>query len=79
MPRAEFLSLLESKQLSYHTAEHETVEFRAYGNTAVVMGVSNLSYSYKGSDDFERLTYTAVYVKTDDQWKMVVWQSTRPQ
>jgi ketosteroid isomerase-like protein len=77
MPRAEFLSLLQSGELFYDTAEHESVGFRVYGNTAVATGRSNLTYRYKGTKDFERLSYTAVYAKTNGEWKMVAWQSTR--
>ena len=75
--RAEFLSLLQSGELFYDTAEHESVGFQIYGNTAVVTGRSNLTYRYKGAKDFERLSYTAVYVRTNGEWKMVAWQSTR--
>jgi ketosteroid isomerase-like protein len=77
MPRAEFLSLLQSGELFYDTAEHESVGFRIYGNTAVATGRSNLTYRYKGTKDFERLSYTAVYARTNGEWKMVAWQSTR--
>lgn len=77
MPRAEFLSLLQAGELFYDTAEHESVGFRIYGNTAIATGRSNLTYRYKGAKDFERLSYTAVYVRTNGEWKMVAWQSTR--
>jgi hypothetical protein len=76
MPRAKFLSFLRSGELFYDTAEHEDVGFRIYGNTAVVTGRSNLAYRFKGNEGFERLSYTAVYVSTDGEWKMVAWQST---
>jgi hypothetical protein len=80
MPRARLLSLLQSGELVYDTAEHETVGFRIYGNAAVVTGRSNLAYRFKGNEDFERLSYTAVYMSTDGVWKMVAWQSsTRPE
>ncbi len=80
MPRARLLSLLQSGELVYDTAEHETVGFRIYGNAAVVTGRSNLAYRFKGNEDFECLSYTAVYMSTDGVWKMVAWQSsTRPE
>ena len=80
MPRARLLSLLQSGELVYDTAEHETVGFRIYGNAAVVTWRSNLDYRFKGNEDFERLSYTAVYMSTDGVWKMVAWQSsTRPE
>ncbi len=80
MPRAKFLSFLQSGELFYDTAEHEAVGFRTYRNTAVVTGRSNLAYRFKENEGFERLSYTAVYVSTDGEWKMVAWQSTtRPE
>lgn len=75
-----FLSAFQSGELFYDTAEHETVDFHIYGNTAVVTGYSNLAYRLKGDEGVERLSYTAVYVSTDGEWKMVAWQSTlRPE
>ena len=80
MPRATFLSFLQSGELFYDTAYHEAVEFRTYGNAAIVTGRSNLAYRFKGDKGFERLSYTAVYVRTNGAWKMVAWQSTtRPE
>jgi predicted ester cyclase len=76
MPRATFLSLLKSGELFYDTGEHEAVKFRIYENTAVVTGRSNLAYRYKEYEGFERLAYTATYVKTDGEWELVAWQST---
>ncbi len=76
MPKTEFLSYLQSGDLFYDIAEHEAVKFRVYGASAVVTGRSNLAYCFKGNAGFERLTYTAVYVRTDGGWKMVAWQST---
>jgi len=73
----EFLSFIQSGRLFYDTAEHEDVRFRVYENMAVVTGRSNLAYRIRGKKDFERLTYTAVYVKTERVWKMVAWQSAR--
>jgi ketosteroid isomerase-like protein len=76
MPRAEFLSYLKVGDLYYDTAEHEDTFVRVYGTTGVVTGRSNLAYRFKGKAGFERLRYTAVYARTDGQWRLVAWQST---
>jgi uncharacterized protein (TIGR02246 family) len=75
MPRARFLSLLQSGDLVYETAEHEVVGFHIHGNTAVVTGRSNLVYRFKGKEDLEHLAYTAVYIRADGEWEMAAWQS----
>jgi len=76
MPRSEFLSYLKAGELYYDTAEHEDSLVRVYGTTGVVTGRSNLAYRFKASAGFERLRYTAVYVDTDGQRRLVAWHST---
>lgn len=76
----EFLSAFQSGELFYDTAEHEAVDFHIYGNTAVVTGRINFAYRLEGNEGVERLSYTAVYVSTDGEWKMVAWHSSlRPE
>ena len=77
MPRAQFLNLLETKQLFYDAAEHHETEIRVYGDAGVVTGKSTLRFRLKGNADSERLAYTAVYVRTKGNWTLVAWQSTR--
>ena len=49
-------------------------------------GVGELKYESITPEGFEvragqeasfRIRYTAVYIKLDDRWQMVAWQSTR--
>jgi hypothetical protein len=76
MPRAEFLSLLQTTDLVYDSAEHHATEIRVYGGTGVVTGSSTLELRYKGAAQSERLAYTAVYVRSNSKWTLVAWQST---
>jgi hypothetical protein len=76
MPRSRFLSLLESGELAYDSAQHQETKIRLYGDTGIVTGRSTLRYRYQGKADSERLAYTAVYVRTSGRWVLVAWQST---
>lgn len=78
MPRSEFLAALQDGELFYDTADHEDVLLRLYRGTAVVTGRSTLTYRYRGNAGSEQLTYTAIYIRTDQRWRMVAWQSTTP-
>lgn len=76
MPRAQFLSLLETKQLFYDAAEHHETDIRVYGDAGVVTGKSTLQLRLRGTASSERLAYTAVYIRAERKWTLVAWQST---
>jgi ketosteroid isomerase-like protein len=75
--RREFLDLLETKQLSYGSADHHETEVRVYGDAAIVTGRSTLQFRLKGNAGSEHLAYTAVYVRAGGKRSLVAWQSTR--
>ena len=76
MPRTQFLSLLETKQLFYDSAEHHETEIRVYADAGVVTGKSTLQLRLRGNPSSERLAYTAVYIRITNKWTLVAWQST---
>jgi ketosteroid isomerase-like protein len=44
----------------------------------VVTGVSEMHVESGGKDQRFTVRYLAVYTKSGDHWRMIVWQSTRP-
>ncbi len=78
MPRETFLSYLQGGDLFYDAADHHALQVRVYGDAAILTGQSTLRYRFRGVSDSERLTYTAVYVRSGIGWQMVGWQSTTP-
>lgn len=76
MPRQDFLQYKQEGQLFYDSADHQELHIRVYAGVAVVTGRSTLAYRFKGTAGSERLAYTATYVRSSGQWRMVAWQST---
>ena len=76
MERTRFLSLLQTKEVVYDSADHHATEIRVYGDAGVVTGTSTLQLRIRGTAISERLAYTAVYVRSNSKWTLVAWQST---
>lgn len=76
MPRQDFLRYKQEGQLFYDSAEHQDLRIRVYLAVGVVTGRSTLTYRFKGTAGSERLAYTATYVRSNGEWRMVAWQST---
>ena len=76
MPRKDFLGYLQSGQLFYDSADHHDLRIRVYGAAAVVHGRSTLTYRFQKAAGSERLAYTATYIRSGGEWRMVAWQST---
>ena len=74
--KSDFLDVLRSGELKYNTVDEEEEKIRLYGRVAIVNGMATLQYTYGGESDEERLRYTAVYVRSARDCKMVAWHST---
>ena len=75
--KEQFLSALRSGEIKYEAMDHEDVEVKVYGDTAVLTGRSEVKLKSKGEDRSFPIRFTLVYAKQEGQWRMVAWQSTR--
>lgn len=73
----QFLASLRSGEVKYEMIEHESINARTYGDTAVLTGRSKVKVKVKGQDLNMQLRFTLVYVKREGGWQMAAWQSTR--
>jgi ketosteroid isomerase-like protein len=75
--KAQFLGSLTLGQLSYKSIIPEARSVRVYGGTGIVTGTARMEITARGQDARFRIRYLAVYVKAQDRWQLVAWQSTR--
>ena len=55
----------------------EARSVRVYGGAGIVTGTARMESTARGQDTRFRIRYIAVYVKAQERWQMVAWQSTR--
>src|SRR5262249_36943072 len=72
--KAQFLDSLTLGQLSFIP---ETRSVRVYGGAGIVTGTARMEITARSYDTRFRIRYLAVYVKAQDRWQLVAWQSTR--
>jgi ketosteroid isomerase-like protein len=75
--KAEFLDSLTRGQLSYKSIIPEARSVRVHGGAGLVTGTARMEITARGHDTRFRIRYLAVYVKAQDRWQLVAWQSTR--
>jgi ketosteroid isomerase-like protein len=75
--KAQFLDSLTLGQLRYKSIIPEARSVRVYGGAGLVTGTARMEVTARGHDTRFRIRYLAVYVKAQDRWQMVAWQSTR--
>jgi ketosteroid isomerase-like protein len=75
--KAQFLGSLTLGQLSYKSIIPEARSVHVYGRAGIVTGTARMEITARGQDSRFRIRYLAVYVKAQDRWQMVAWQSTR--
>lgn len=72
--KQELLNIVEDGTLNHDNIQFEDVEVRTFDNTAVVTGVWKAKGAFKdenGENPFDDSnTFTFVYVKQQDEWKM---------
>ena len=74
--KAQFLGSLTLGQLSYKSIIPEARSVRVYGGAWIVTGTARMEITARGQDARFRIRYLAVYVKAQDRWQLVAWQST---
>ena len=75
--KAEFLAALTRGQLSYTSIIPEARSVRVYGGVGLVTGTARMEFTVRGQDAHCRIRYLAVYIRAQDRWQLVAWQSTR--
>jgi ketosteroid isomerase-like protein len=74
--KSQFESDIKSGARKYQSLAFDDVKVSIYGDTAVVTGRATLSDLSFGQESNHPGRFTHVYVKEQDQWKMVAAQST---
>lgn len=75
--KSEYISELSSRSRTNQAISNEEVSLRAYGDTAVITGVSVQSGVSKGKPWSGRFRFTRVWILRDEKWKMVASHSSR--
>lgn len=71
-----YAEMLKSGQVKIKSAKRYDVTTRFYGDTAVVMGKTDVDVNIKGEDKAFKLLYLNVWVKRDNRWLLVGREST---
>ena len=72
----EFIASLESRNLDYQAIEESDTRVRIHGPAAVVTGETRTRLVVGGERRRVHLLFTAVYVRGEGGWRLVVYQST---
>lgn len=65
------LSYLREKTLAVSDIEDSSVEYRDYGNAAVVTGCRSSKAEFRESDVSDTTRFTQFYVRQNENWKCV--------
>jgi ketosteroid isomerase-like protein len=74
--KKQFLGSLTLGQLSYKSIIPEARSVRVCAGAGIVTGTARMEITARGQDTRDRIRYLAVYVKAQDRWQLVAWQST---
>ena len=75
--KGEFLTSLRSREITYESIKPHEIKIRIYDNTAVVTGKSAMRISVGEQQLSFSIRFIEVYQKSDANWQLVAWQSTR--
>ena len=75
--KARFLGVIRSGALSHESMESTDLRVRAYGNTAVVTGLTATKGKFMGQDFASCERATDIFVKHTERWQCVFTQLTR--
>ena len=76
--RAVFIDNLKTGARKYHKVNHESMDVRLYGNTAVLTATAQVETSQKGgSVSPAHLRFIHLWVLQNGRWQMVAHQSLR--
>ncbi|MCS6805026.1 MAG: nuclear transport factor 2 family protein [Acidobacteriota bacterium] len=74
--KADLLHSLQAGAIRYDSIEADDIQIRLYGQTAVVTGQARMKVRRQGQPLDFRVRFTEVYVKRNNQWLLIAWQST---
>ena len=77
IPRFDLLAVVRSGQLKFAAVEQIESRLRLYGTTAVITGRTQMSGQFGEMAFAASSRYTHVYVKGQDQWRLVSAQGTQ--
>jgi len=73
-----FINNLKSGARKYHKLDHESMDVRLYGNTAILTATAQVATSQKGGSVAPaHLRFIHVWVLQNGQWQLVAHQSLR--
>lgn len=75
--KASYLEPLLSGRTRYTSLDPEDVQVRVYGTTGVITGALRSVALVAGKESRTHMRFTSTWVRRDDRWQMVAWQSTR--
>ena len=76
--KTSFISNLTTGARKYHKLEHESMDVRLYGNTAVLTATAQVETSQKGGAPTPaHLRFIHVWVFENGRWQLVAHQSLR--
>ena len=76
--RAVFIDNLKTGVRKYHKVDHESMDVRLYGNTAVLTATAQIETSQKGAKPTPaHLRFIHLWVFQNGRWQMVAHQSLR--
>jgi ketosteroid isomerase-like protein len=76
--KAVFIDNLKTGVRKYHRLEHESMEVRLYGSTAVLVAPAKIATSQKGGPiNPVRLRFLHVWIFQKGRWQLVAHQSLR--
>ena len=75
--KASYLEPLLSGRTRYTSLDPEDVQVRVYGTTGVIIGALRSVALVAGKESRTHMRFTSTWVRRDDRWQMVAWQSTR--
>lgn len=75
--KASFIQALKDGKTQYNSFEVQEQKVRIYGNTALVNGLAIVKVTSNNENRTMNLRYTDVYIKRNNDWKLVAWQSLR--
>jgi uncharacterized protein (TIGR02246 family) len=73
-----FIDNLKTGARKYHRLDHESMDVRLYGNTAILTATAKVETSQKGGNVAPaHLRFIHVWVLADGRWQLVAHQSLR--
>lgn len=61
----------------YTSVKPSDVKAQDLGDTVVLTGIAHIEVVSNGTPNAFGVRFTDVYIRRDDRWQMVTWQSTR--